>query len=1397
MTTSATASPAPDQILPSSFIRRWRYAAVAMALVALAFAQNPGRIAADTKLDLFVDPGALMAKAAHLWEPLGFFGQLQNQAYGYLFPMGPFFWIFDTIGIPTWVTQRLWWAMLLVLAFAGVARLVVLLGFGGFGPQVLGGLAYALAPRMVTEISVLSVEVLPYAMAPWVLVPLVALARGGSVRRAAAASGLAVLCVGGVNAVATAAVLPLAAWWIVTRFRGRIRVSLALWWSASVALATAWWALPLLLLGRYSPPFLDWIESASVTTAVTSPDTVLRGTSTWVAYITETGGPVWAAGWALVTSPLLIVVSGAVATVGIIGVCLRGNPYRLFLIGGLFGGIALVSLGHVGDLTGFGAESMRALLDAALAPLRNTHKFDLILRIPLALGFAYAVHRVLVSPRWKQGRSTYFLAAATAVVVAGSAPLWTGNSTQDRSFIEVPQYWTQASAWLELQETNGRALVVPGASFAVFSWGRTNDEPFQALAQTPWVVRDAVPLATAGSIRLLDAVTQQLENGRGSPGLADVLSRSGIEWIVLRNDIDVRRTGSPRLDVVRQALTSSPGIVAANSFGPVLSGSRLGSLVVDRGLSSDLPAVEVFRVAPSAAQPDLRIAVRPASDIVVMTGASEALMELADGGQLGEQVVVFAGDEKPVLALAEPGSVRTGVTDSFPRSLVDFGRARDNRSVTLTQAQVIEANRPVTDYLPVSPIERQSVVEWRGGEVSASSSAGFGVNAQPLVPAAGAWSAVDGDDVTAWESARRTGSVSEGIGQWWQVTWNEPVDLSELRGTFVIPGNDAASTQTIAVTTDTGTRETVIEATGNPQVLAISPGLTSFVRLTLVSAEGNQAATALAISNLVLPERVERWVVVPGVVDGGPILLRANADSKAGCFASRGIVACAPGASVPGAERAGLQRSVTVAQTGEYRLDMTVRPRSGAALDELLDEQATGDLRAFASSRLVPDAAMRPQSMVDGSQETAWVAAVDDRRPEVELRWPTPRVVRGVRLGINPELAVSRPLSVTAEVNGRQTTTIANDDGVVRFPAQEATSVLLTFNNVVPLRSLDPLTGVIEVLPIGFSEVALIGQDTFDRRPTPDQVIEVPCGQGPTVVINGKEARDSSVAMKYGEVVADTQAPTRLCGGRIVTLSAGVNTIRVDSTPEFTVQSVVLQPRGATAAGPVVSPTNEDVEVVEWGPGYREVNIDVAEGPRVLEVNENFNAGWSASLDGEQLQPFRVDGWRQAFWLPADARGDVAIRFVPDTTYRWGLAAGAVLAAGLIALVSIPGRRRIGPVSLISRPWHRWIIATVGVLAAGGLAGVVGLGIAGVTMIALWLSRKNVTRVWLIAGALGAATLLAATWAWPTRSGAPTWVEVALTVLTVLGLAAATAPVRETDDASTAGLGVQSETTIP
>src|SRR3712207_3345103 len=249
-----------------SLVQRFQLGVVCSAFVVLTLTQQPGRIVADTKLDLAVDPWGFLGRALQLWEPQGFAGQVQNQAYGYLFPMGPFFALGDSAGVPVWVVQRLWMALLLCLAFLGVVVLARRLRIGTHESQLIAGLAYALAPRMLSGIGATSIEVLPMALAPWVLVPLVAGAQGGSARRAAALSGLAVFCVGGVNAVATAAVLPLAAIYLLTRPPGPRRRRLLAWWTGSVALATAWRAGPLLLQGRYSPAFLDYIESADVTT---------------------------------------------------------------------------------------------------------------------------------------------------------------------------------------------------------------------------------------------------------------------------------------------------------------------------------------------------------------------------------------------------------------------------------------------------------------------------------------------------------------------------------------------------------------------------------------------------------------------------------------------------------------------------------------------------------------------------------------------------------------------------------------------------------------------------------------------------------------------------------------------------------------------------------------------------------------------------------------------------------------------------------------------------------------------------------------------------------------------------------------------------------------------------
>ena len=92
-------APAPRAAHPP-VVQRFRLVAVCLGFVGLALWQQPGRIVPDTKLDLAIDPLAFLGRALRLWEPQGFAGQVQNQAYGYLFPMGPFFAAGEWLGLP-------------------------------------------------------------------------------------------------------------------------------------------------------------------------------------------------------------------------------------------------------------------------------------------------------------------------------------------------------------------------------------------------------------------------------------------------------------------------------------------------------------------------------------------------------------------------------------------------------------------------------------------------------------------------------------------------------------------------------------------------------------------------------------------------------------------------------------------------------------------------------------------------------------------------------------------------------------------------------------------------------------------------------------------------------------------------------------------------------------------------------------------------------------------------------------------------------------------------------------------------------------------------------------------------------------------------------------------------
>ena len=98
--------------------------AIALAVLAAVaylplFTSHRGRVVADVKQYLYLDPGGLLGSAAKIWNPRYSGGTVTHQNIGYLWPTGPYYWLTHALGIPAWVAQRFWFGSILFAAAAG------------------------------------------------------------------------------------------------------------------------------------------------------------------------------------------------------------------------------------------------------------------------------------------------------------------------------------------------------------------------------------------------------------------------------------------------------------------------------------------------------------------------------------------------------------------------------------------------------------------------------------------------------------------------------------------------------------------------------------------------------------------------------------------------------------------------------------------------------------------------------------------------------------------------------------------------------------------------------------------------------------------------------------------------------------------------------------------------------------------------------------------------------------------------------------------------------------------------------------------------------------------------------------------------------------------------------
>ena len=707
MTTTLTARPAraqPDGVagIAPARLRLLGYAALAALAYIPMLLTAPGRVVADTKSYLYLDPGRLLERAPSMWDPNIGLGTVTHQNIGYLLPMGPYYWLMHFFGVPAWVSQRIWFGSILMFAALGMLYLFRTLHVRGPG-VVVGTLVFMLSPYTITFASRLSVILLPWAgSAPD------ARARDpcapGRRLEVPALFAIVVQIVGSVNATALvfAGIVP-ALWvlyaWLVTReVDWRRIVNTVAKIAALTILASVWWIVGLSIQSSYGLDVLKFTETLETVSQASLPVEVLRGLGYWFFYGRDTIGP-WIEPSVRYTQDIwLLAVSYGLPVLALLGAALVRWKHRAFFVFVTVIGVA-VSVGAnpyddpsvLGRLfKGFAASSNFGL--ALRSTGRAVPLVTLGLAVLLGLGVnalasAFAERRVPIMGLVVAG---VVVALALINVPARFDGSYYGENLQRDE--NIPSYWSKAIAALDAGPHDTRVLEIPGADFASYRWGQTVDPITPGLMDRPYVARELVPWGSPASADLLNALDRRLQEGVLEPSaIAPIARLMSVGDVVYRADLE-----TDRFDLVRAVpawlLLTKPSVPTGlgtpvaygTSLGPPLHASQTDEIALALPPNAaDPPPVSVFPVqeAPSIVRAE------DASAPLVVSGDGEGLVDLASLGALANGTPVlysgtYAGDT-PALRreIAQPGSVLV-VTDSNRKRARRWGLIRDVEGAT-------------------------------------------------------------------------------------------------------------------------------------------------------------------------------------------------------------------------------------------------------------------------------------------------------------------------------------------------------------------------------------------------------------------------------------------------------------------------------------------------------------------------------------------------------------------------------------------------------------------------------------------------------------------------------------------------------------------------------------------
>ncbi len=486
------------------------------------------------------------------------------------------------------------------------------------------------------------------------------------------------------------------------------------------------------------------------------------------------------------------------------------------------------------------------------------------------------------------------------------------------------------------------------------------------------------------------------------------------------------------------------------------------------------------------------------------------------------------------------------------------------------------------------------------------------------------------------------------------------------------------------MSTAAGSVLTPVAATGAIQPLNVVPGRTSWLRITIVAARRvSLAYPGAGISDVLIP-----GVQVTRLLE--PAEDPAGRQAASVAFSFRQQVP-SPAAFADPAATAPMARAFTLAGPAKLQLQAAALALPGPGLDALLDRispPGAGLLQVSVASTAGARPAGFPASLISGTGAVPWTA--DDASPVIHLSWPGQRRISS--LIVRPAAGLpSTPLTVkiTSPAGTRQAS--IPPSGLVRFTPPLTTDRIDVSFPRVRQATIVTSTGQLETLPVRLSQLAVPAlADLRPVMPPGSASFTLPCGQGPALTIDGRVLA-TSVSGTIGELTQYLPLQVRSCSpGRTLTLGAGRHTLTAApgtfAVTDLTLTSPTLaSPTPPSPASPTPAPqaaaAARTVTIASWQPDRSSLSI----GPGAasyLEVHENYNSGWAATLNGQDLTPVRLDGWQQGFVVPAGPGGTITLTFRPAAAYHLALVISILAALILLAVTAWSFLRRPPPATM-------------------------------------------------------------------------------------------------------------------